>query len=103
MEYRLDITDSALNDLNDIVSYIAETLYAPTAATHFTEAVEMCYDNLKSQPFMYAACDMPELAEKGYRRAPVKNYLILYKVDELVGIVRIHRIFYGARDYIDLI
>ena len=103
MDYRVDITDSAHNELSDIVEYIAETLCAPTAAAHFAEAVEKCYDNLKSQPFMYNVSDMPELAAKGYRRAPVKNYLILYRVDELVGLVRIHRIFYGARNYIDLI
>ncbi|MDR0489901.1 MAG: type II toxin-antitoxin system RelE/ParE family toxin [Oscillospiraceae bacterium] len=103
MEFKLDITDSAHKDFNDIVTYIAETLCAPAAAAHFMEAVEKCYDNLKARPLMYAAADMPELAEKGYRRAPVKNYLILYKVDETAKIVRVHRFFYGSRNYIDLI
>jgi addiction module RelE/StbE family toxin len=103
MEYKLDITDSAHKDLDDIVTYIAETLYALEAAAHFVEAVEKCYDNLKAHPFMYAVADMPELAEKGYRRAPVKNYLILYKVDETTRTVCVHRIFYGSRNYIDLI
>ena len=103
MEYELDITVSAHNDLNEIVDYITETLYAPGAAAHFAEAVEKCYANLKEHPYMYAAAVMPELTEKGYRRAPVKNYLILYKVDETAKSVRIHRIFYGARNYIDLI
>ena len=91
----MDITDSAHKDLNDIVVYIAETLYAPVAAALFMDAVEKCYDNLKMQPFMYAAVNMPELAERSYRCAPVKNYLVLYKVDEAKRIVRIHRIFMG--------
>ena len=103
MVFRLEITDSAYKDLDDIVTYIAETLFAPVAAARFAEAVEKCYDNLKTQPFMYAAASMPELAGKGYRRAPVNNYLILYNVDEASKIVHIHRIFYGARNYIDLI
>ena len=52
---------------------------------------------------MFAVIDMPELAVKNFRRVPVKNYLILYRVDEAEKIVRIHRIFYGARNHITLL
>lgn len=68
-----------------------------------TDAVKDCYDRLKKHPMMYALADMPELAEKDFRRAPVKNYLILYQVNEAAKVVYIHRIFYGARNYIELI
>ncbi|MCL2343558.1 MAG: type II toxin-antitoxin system RelE/ParE family toxin [Firmicutes bacterium] len=103
MEFELNIADSAHEDLDEIVTYIAEVLYAPEAAIHFAEAVEKCYDRLRMYPLMYPIADIPELAEKGYRRVPVKNYLILYKVNEFAKLVRIYRIFYGARNYIDLL
>ena len=103
MEYRLEITDPAYEDLDEILTYITKKLYSPEGAARFAEAVNDCYGRLKKHPFMYALADMPELAKKDYRRAPVQNYLILYTVDESAKVVYIHRIFYGARNYIELI
>ena len=103
MEYKIKITTPAYEDLDEILTYITQELCAPAAASRFADALEDCYDNLKKNPLMYALADMPELAEKKYRRAPVKNFLVLYKVDETAKFVYIHRIFYGSRNYIDLI
>ena len=103
MDYKLKISEPAYEDLDEILTYIVNELCAPEAAARFANAVEDCYNRLKRNPLMYASADMSELAEKDYRRAPVKNHLILYKVNEATKVVYIHRIFYGARNYIELI
>ena len=43
------------------------------------------------------------LEKEGYRKAVVKNYIIVYKVDEDAKKVSILRFFYGAQDYNKLI
>ena len=101
--YRLVISEFAHRDLDNIVSYIAVQLANPIAATNFLDEVEKCYVHLKNSPFMYERCYDTFLAKKGYRKATIKNYVLLYMVDEATRIVIIYRFFYGAQDYVKLI
>ena len=103
MEYKLEITDRAHDDLDEILTYISDTLCAPMAAANLIKSFEDCYDLLKSNPLIYPVSIMPKLAKKKIRRAPVKNYLVLYNVDKSASVVYIYRIVYGARNYIELI
>ena len=52
---------------------------------------------------MYAYCDDTKLRNDGYRKIPVKNYILLYRVDGEENIVYIMRVIYGRRDYSKLI
>lgn len=47
----------------------------------FEERVDMCYRYLKSNPMMYSNCDDSRLKKEGYRKAVIKNYILL-PVDE---------------------
>ena len=101
--YKLVVTKIAHDDLNRIVTYIAVHLANPTAATSFLEQVEKCYNNLKENPFMYEGCRDARLTKEGYRKASLKGYVLIYKVDEQTKKVIIYRFFYGAQDYLKLI
>ena len=103
MEYKLEITDRAHDDLDEILTYISETLCAPMAAASLIKSLEDCYDLLKSNPLIYPLSVIPKLAKKKIRRVPVKKYLVLYTVDKKASVVHIYRIVYGARNYIELI
>ena len=48
---------------------------------------------------MYERCRDTRLKAMGYRRITVKNYVIIYKVEESIKTVYIMRCFYGGRDY----
>jgi len=50
-------------------------------------------------PLMYERCHDAFLEKEGFRKATVKNYMLVYKVDEAAKVVIIHRFFYGAQDY----
>ena len=101
--YKLILTELAYQDLDKIVSYIAEELANPIAAGDFLDEVDKCYAYLKSNPLMYAKCQDVRLESEGYRKAVIKNYLLVYKVTESNKTVSVLRFFYGAQDYLNLI
>jgi toxin ParE1/3/4 len=101
--YRLIVSDLAHRDLDNIVTHIAVQLANPTAASNFLNDVEECYGYLKSNPLMHERCHDAFLEKDGYRKVTIKNYVLVYKVDEAARAVIIHRFFYGARDYVKLI
>jgi len=99
----LDVSDHAEQDLDRIIAYIAETLSAPKAATDFADAVFDCYDHLEKNPYMYEECRNLRLQKEGYRRAVIKNYILIYTINEEAKMVVVHRFFYGRQDYVHLI
>ncbi len=101
--YSLVVSELAHRDLDNIVSYIAVQLANPMAATNFLDEVEKCYGCLKSNPLMYERCHDGFLEKEGYRKATIKSYMLVYKVEEAARAVIIHRFFYGAQDYVKLI
>jgi plasmid stabilization system protein ParE len=101
--YKLVITELTHEDLDKIVLYIAVELVNPIAAGDFLDGVNKCYGYLKSNPCMYEKCQNKRLEKEGYRRAPIKNYLLVYKINGESKTVNIMRFFYGAQDYINLI
>jgi len=46
---------------------------------------------------MYERCHDTCLEKEGYRRATIKNYVLVYKVDEAAKAVIIHRFFLAHR------
>ena len=101
--YSLIVSEHAHRDLENIVAYIAVQLANPTAATNLLDEVEKCYGHLKSNPLMYERCHDVRLQKEGYRKAAIKNYVLVYKVDEGTKTVIIYRFFFGAQDYVKLI
>ena len=80
--YTLIVSELAHEDLDDIVSYIAIQLANPTVAGDFLDEVVKCYSYLKSNPMMYAKCQDKRLEKEGYRKALIKNYALVYKINE---------------------
>lgn len=101
--YKVSITEKAAADLDGIISYIALKLANPAAATDFAEEVSKCYDGLRHMPYMYEKCRDKRLLDMGYRKAVIKNYIMIYRVAEAEQAVYVMRFFYGARDYEKLI
>lgn len=99
MGYRLEISESANRDLDEILTYIAEKLANPKAAADFADELERRYDALEANPFMFEVSRNKRLCEKGYRRFHAGNYVVFYTVDEEYKRVNISRIFYGRRNY----
>jgi len=101
--YKLILSELAHQDLDDIVFHIAVKLANPTAAKNFIDELDKCYSYLKDNPMMYEKCRDERLEEEGYRKAVIKNYTLVYKINEDAKTVNVVRFFYGARDYVKLI
>ena len=101
--YKLVVTELAEDDLDEIVGFIAIELAAPKAATNFVDAVAECYERVIHNPYCYEAARDPRLRLEGYRRAVIKNYIMLYKVFPEDEKVVVYRFFHGRRDYANLI
>lgn len=103
MSYKLFITQNAYNDIDEIVSYIVNILKNPIAADNLLSEIEDNFHAVVTNPEMYAYCSDNKLRNDGYRKIPVKNYIIFYRADNEKNIVYIMRVIYGRRDYTKLI
>ena len=101
--YSVDITEHADEDLDNIIKYLRDELASPGAASDFVDKVYECYDRLEENPYIYSECYDGYLKSERYRRAVIKNYVLLYKVDENLKQVIVYRFFHGMQDYANLI
>ena len=103
MAYKLFITQNASDELDGIVNYISNHLDNPSAAVSFLDKAEDCYSRLSDNPKIYQLCDYQDFKEKGYRKAVVNNYVMIYRIDEVTDTVYILHIFFGRQDYYHMI
>ena len=97
--YAIKYTPLAFKDLDEIDSYITDTLCNEQAAERLISDMEKAVSALKQFPRSGAEVDDAYLAAKGYRRLVVNNYLVFYLIDEAQKAAVIMRILYGAREY----
>lgn len=103
MSYEIILSNEAHTDIDETLDYIANNLHNPIAARNLLDKIEEAYNELSLNPYMYAACDDARLRKEGYRKAVINNYVMIYRVDDNSSIVYILRIFYGGRNYFEII
>ena len=103
MAYRVVETESAGEDIDAILGYIIKEFDNLSAASDFADEIDDKYEKLEANPYMYEESRDARLRKQGYRRIPIKNYVMLYLVDEARKEVNIARVFYGKQDYANLI
>jgi len=103
MAYKIDVSEDAHRDLDEIITYIALVLTNATAAIKLLDKIEKSYQSLVDNPYLYSLCDDASLQEKGYRKIAINNYLVLYRIDGKRKKVFVVRILYGARNYVKLL
>ena len=99
-KYRVDVSEPAESDLGDIIRYIASQLSVPLTALHMMELLEEAMAGLSDMPQRYPFVADERLAQMGYRKLPVKNYIVFFSIDEKSKVVDIERILYGRRDWL---
>ncbi len=103
MGYKVDQTDLFQGDLDGVIRYSALGLDKKRAAATLLDAMDGCFDDLGRTPLMYEVCRDPHLRELGYRRAVIRSYIVVYKVDDAARQVTVLRLFHGRQDYENLI
>ncbi|HNX29623.1 MAG TPA: type II toxin-antitoxin system RelE/ParE family toxin [Syntrophomonadaceae bacterium] len=102
-KYRVDVSEPAENDLKDIVRYITSQLSAPISALSMIELFEDAMAGLADMPQRYPFVADERLAQMGYRKLSLKNYVVFYSIDEGNKVVDIERILYGRRDWLRIL
>ena len=103
MNYKVIISEKAHNDIDDALNYIINTLCNPIAAKSLLNEIEKAYSDIAINPETYAYCSDPRLRKDGYRKFIIKNYIMIYRIDEINKIAYIVRFFYGKRNYTEFI
>ena len=99
--YRVVISPSANADLFNALSYITYELANPQAAAKLADGIERCYADLEEFPAAHELCRDSVLARMGYRRYPVGNYLVIFRIVEESQEVRVLHIFHALQNYLE--
>jgi len=91
MGFKVLITDNALNDLQEIVEFVAQD--DSRAAERLGEKLIVRTMSLANLPERHAFHDK----RRGIRKMPVAPYLIFYTCDKAACVVNILHFWHGAR------
>lgn len=99
MGYKIVETAEAARSLANIVEYLCIALENKPAAGALLDEIVRCCHALADYPELYERCQTPHLRALGYRKAVIRHYIMIYKVDETQKSVNIMGYFHGKQDY----
>ena len=98
MQYEIEITDLAEQDMEGVADYIAFNLRNPSAAVSTVLGIRETINTLSQYPERHEVDNDEELAMRGIRRTYYRNYKIYYTVcDNAVKILRILHMLLGDK------
>ena len=103
MNYSLNITDLAEEDILATVKYISGVLKNPIAANNLLDEIEQYEKILEDTPNIYPFVNDEYLSEKGLKYVRIKNFLMFYIIDEDSRIVNVIRFLYARRNWKDIL
>lgn len=103
VEYRVDVSEPAENDIRNIIRYISAQFMAPATAAKMLDDIEEALGGLTEMPQKYPPVTDEKLASMGYRKLMIKNYIAFFTVDEKAKVVDVERILYARRDWISIL
>ena len=81
-KYEVRLMNQALQDLDEIYGYIARNLQEPGVAAELLDALELEILSLEYLPYRCSERRTGSFANSGYRQLMVKNYIVIYRIDE---------------------
>ena len=106
MAYDVIFDPKVVDRIDEIVDYLTDVLSSPAAARNFLDGLDELITNLESLPLSYPNSLDARLAARGYRKALVGNYVLLFRVvetGERSGTVYVTNLLHGSPDYQGLV
>lgn len=94
--YKIQITDSALSDMEEIYNYIAEQLQVPDTAMEQYNRIADAIETLDTFPERVKLMETEEERALGLRQMPVDNFSVFFHIKE----ERVTNVLYSANDII---
>ena len=98
-QYKIEIAQPAVQDLQDILGYISNTLKEPATAQRIYTSIKTEILTLASMPERNRVVDDEPYAAMGVRRLFVENYVVFYVVDKGRNCVHVLRVLYNRREW----
>ena len=98
VEYAIEITEVARQDINEAFDYIAFHLENPQAAYDLVDAIYSSIGDLSSMPERFPAWKREPMKSCGVRFMGVKNFNVFYAVNKKLRRVSVFRILYNRRN-----
>lgn len=98
---KIKYSATAIQDLEQIGDYIANTLKSPMAALNTVGKIQNSVDKLADFPLIGSPLSFTIGMETDYRFLVCGNYLVFYRAQ--VDSVYIDRVLYGRRDYMAIL
>ena len=100
-EYNVVFSETAENDLDEVVEYLSN--FSPSIARRYYDEIMVKALSLTLMPQRCSFVQDTALRNKGYRWLFVRNYTIFFIIDELNTLVDIQAIMYSGREYTALL
>ena len=81
-KYKIKLLRRAYKDIDLIYGYISEEFKAPESAKNMVDSIEVMIFGLEEFPYRGAERKVGVYANKAYRQLFVKNYTVVYRIDE---------------------
>lgn len=98
-KYEVKFLSKALRDLDGIYSYIAKSLMESGTAAKLIDELEAQILSLEYMPYRYGERRSGAYANKGYHQLFVKNYAVIYRIDESAKEVVIVTVRYSKSSF----
>lgn len=103
MACSVHIADEASESLARSVEYVAFVLKEPRAASEMLDDFDAFVKRVSEMPETYPTCRDARLSALRIRKAPIKKYIALYRVDEESRRVDVVAFFHQTQDYTRLV
>lgn len=98
MNYEVQLTTEAENDLRGMFEYIAVKLQSPQNAAGQLDRLEQSILSLNQMPERFPVYDKDPWRSRNLRIMPIDNYLVFYIPNHEEQTVKVVRVLYGGRD-----
>lgn len=100
IKYKVIVTSKAKYDLEEIYHYISKSLMEENTASNLMKNIEESIKKLEYFPEAYSVIEQYQGRDYEYRKLIIKNYLVVYRIDQTEEKVYVIRVVYGGRNYL---
>lgn len=98
MPYSYRLTPLAEADLDETLGYLSGKLDSPAAALNLLHDVIAAMETACLMPYANPNCEHSFIQDSAYRHVRVRNYILVYRVNEKTGTIEVLRFLYARRD-----
>lgn len=98
MPYSYKLTSLAESDLDETLGYLSGKLDSSAAALNLLHDAVAAMETACLMPYANPNCEHYFIQDSVYRHVHVRNYILVYRVNEKTSTIEVLRFLYARRD-----